>query len=127
MTSLEILTRIIWAEAESEIMTGKVAVGASVINQAKEEGLTILQVIQAPGQFESYANNRFWQAPYRSKAPMLQESKQSATRALQGEDPIWKKTHFCAHKKNPCRWHYSQTPPLQYVGNHVFIRAKIYG
>lgn len=39
-------------------------VGASIINRAEAENVTILQVIQSPGQFEAYANNRFWQAPF---------------------------------------------------------------
>lgn len=126
MTDLEVLTRIVWAEGEAEILTGKVGIAASVINQSRAEDKTLLQVIQAPGQYEAYANNRFWIAPYNTNVPMIQESKQAANRALQGEDPVGRKTHFCAYRKDPCRWHYTQTPPLQYLGNHVFIRAKIY-
>lgn len=126
MTDLEALTRIIWGEAEAEVLTGKVGVAASIVNRARIESKTILQVIQARGQFEAFANRRFWQAPYQSRAPMIQESKQAASRALQGDDPIYRKTHFCAFQKNPCRWHYSQTPPVQYLGDHLFIRAKIY-
>lgn len=126
MTDLEVLTRIVWGEAESEILIGKIAVAAVIVNQAREEGLTIITVVQAPGQFEAYENNRFWQAPYNSQDPMIQEAKQAATRVLQGEDPTNGKTHFCAYQKNPCRWHYSQTPPLQYLGHHLFIRARIY-
>lgn len=126
MTDLETLTRIIWGEAEAESLSGKLGVGASILNQARAENKTILQVIQSPGQFEAYANNRFWQAPYTSREPMIVEAKQAASRALQGEDPVNRKTHFCAYQKNPCRWHYTQTPPLQYLGNHLFIRAKVY-
>lgn len=126
MTDLEVLSRIVWGEAESEILAGKVGVAASILNQARAENKTVLQIVQAPGQFEAYANNRFWQAPYRSSTPMMAEAKQAASRALQGEDPIYRKTHFCAFQKNPCRWHYTQTPPLQYLGNHLFVRARIY-
>lgn len=126
MTNLEILARIIWGEAESEILNGKVGVGASILNQARAENKSILQIIQTPGQFEAYSNNRFWQAPYNSSQPMMVEAKQAASRALQGEDPIGKKTHFCAYQKSPCRWHYTQTPPIQYLGKHLFIRAQIY-
>ena len=126
MTDLEVLTRIVWGEAESEILTGKVGVAASIVNHARAEGVSILAIVQTPGQFEAYENNRFWQAPYYSQEPMLQEAKQAASRVLQGEDPTNGKTHFCAYQKNPCRWHYSQTPPLQYLGNHLFVRARIY-
>ncbi|NLY76164.1 MAG: cell wall hydrolase [Firmicutes bacterium] len=126
MTDLEALTRIIWGEAEAEILMGKVGVGASIINQAQAENISILQVIQSPGQFEAYANNRFWQAPYNTQTPMLIQAKQAATRALSGEDPVYNKTHFCAFRKNPCRWHYTQTPPQQILGNHLFIRARAY-
>ncbi|HYH01768.1 MAG TPA: cell wall hydrolase [Bacillota bacterium] len=126
MTNLEALTRIIWGEAEAESLTGKMGVGASIRNQAREEEKTILQVIQAPGQFEAYANRRFWQAPYGTSEPMVVEARQAANRVLGGEDPTWGKTHFCAYQKDPCRWHYQQTPPTQYLGNHVFVRARVY-
>lgn len=126
MTDLEALTRIIWGEAESEIYTGKLGVGASIMNQAHAEKKTVLQVIQSPGQFEAYANRRFWQAPYNSREPGLIEAKDAATRVLQGEDPVYRKTHFCAYQKNPCRWHYQQTPPTQYLGHHLFVRSKTY-
>ncbi len=126
MTDLEALTRIIWGEAESEILAGKIGVGASIINQSQAENKNILQVIQSPGQFEAYANNRFWQAPYTSREPMLVQAKQAATRALGGEDPVPNMTHFCAYQKNPCRWHYTQTPPQQVLGNHVYVRSKAY-
>ncbi len=120
------MTRIVWGEAESEILSGKMGVAAAVVNNAKAAGKTVLEVVQEPGQFEAYSNNRFYQAPYTSSEPMVQEAKQAATRVLQGEDPIGNKTHFCAFQKNPCSWHYSQTPPLQYLGHHMFIRAKVY-
>ena len=126
MTDFEVLSRIIWAEAESEILTGKISVAASVLNQSSASGETIFAIIAAPGQFESYANNRFWQAPFRSNDPMMVQSRQAATRALEGSNPIFPMTHFCAYRKNPCRWHYSQTPPLDYVGNHLFIRSRAY-
>lgn len=126
MTELEALARIVWGEAEAEILIGKVAVAAAIINQAAAEAKTILQTVQSPGQFEAYINNRFWQAPYRSSTPAMVQAKQAATRAIGGEDPVYTKTHFCAHLKDPCRWHYLQTPPLQYIGDHLFVRAKIY-
>lgn len=126
MTELEALTRIIWGEAESEIFLGKMGVGASIVNQAQAENKNVLQVIQSPGQFEAYANHRFWQAPYNSNRPALQEAKHAAANVLQGADPVYHKTHFCAYLKNPCRWHYEQSPPLQYLGHHLFVRSKNY-
>lgn len=126
MTNLEALTRIIWGEAEAESLIGKMGVGASIRNQAQAEEKTILQVIQSPGQYEAYANQRFWRAPYGSNTPMIVEARQAANRVLGGEDPVGGKTHFCAYQKDPCRWHYQQTPPLQYLGNHLFVRARIY-
>lgn len=126
MTTLEALARIIWGEAESESLSGKLSVGASITNQAEAENKTIMQVIQAPGQFEAYANQRFWQAPYTGREPMMVEAKQAANRVLQGEDPTGRKTHFCAYQKNPCRWHYQQSPPIQYMGHHMFVRARVY-
>ena len=126
MNDLEVLTRIVWGEAESEILTAKLGVAAVILNHAKAEDKTVLELVQTPGQFEAYSNNRFWQAPYESQAPMLVACKQAAGRALSGEDPTNGKTHFCAYQKNPCRYHYSQAPPLQYLGNQLFVRAKIY-
>ena len=126
VTDLEVLTRIIWGEAESESLMGKIGVGASIINQAKAENKNVLQIIQSPGQFEAYSNQRFYKAPYSSKDPGVIAAKNAATRVLQGEDPISRKTHFCAYQKNPCRWHYSQSPPMQYIGHHLFVRSKAY-
>ncbi|HEX3044861.1 MAG TPA: cell wall hydrolase [Bacillota bacterium] len=126
MTDLEALTRIIWGEAESEIILGKMGVGASIVNQAQAESKTVLQIIQSPGQFEAYANQRFYQAPYNSSDPAIIEAKNAASRVLQGEDPVSRKTHFCAYQKNPCRWHFEQTPPIQYIGHHMFVRSKAY-
>lgn len=126
MTDLEALTRIIWGEAEAEIFSGKLGVGASIVNQAQEERKNVLQIIQSPGQFEAYANRRFWQAPYNSRKPALIEAKNAAARVLQGQDPVYRKTHFCAYQKNPCRWHYSQTPPVQYLGHHLYVRSRAY-
>jgi spore germination cell wall hydrolase CwlJ-like protein len=126
LNSLEALTRIIWGEAEAESLAGKMAVGASIVNQSKAARKSILRVIQAPGQFEAYSNRRFWRAPYRSRRPMAVEARQAAARVLSGSDPVWGKTHFCAFHKDPCRWHYRQTPPMQVVGRHLFVRARSY-
>lgn len=124
MNSLEALTRIIWGEAESESLMGKMGVGAAIRNQSRATGKSILQVIQSPGQFEAYANRRFWIAPYRSRRPMAVEARHAAVRVLSGSDPVWGKTHFCAYQKDPCRWHYRQSPPVQIIGRHLFVRSR---
>jgi spore germination cell wall hydrolase CwlJ-like protein len=124
LNSLEALTRIIWGEAESESFMGKCGVGAAIVNQSKAAGKSLLQVIQAPGQFEAYANRRFWRAPYNSRRPMAVEARRAAARVLSGADPVWGKTHFCAFQKDPCRWHYRQSPPVQIIGRHLFVRAR---
>lgn len=124
LNSLEALTRIIWGEAESESLAGKMGVGAAIVNQGRAERKSILRVIEAPGQFEAYANQRFWNAPYNSRRPMVVEARHAAVRVLSGADPVWGKTHFCAFHKDPCRWHYRQTPPLQTIGSHIFVRAR---
>jgi spore germination cell wall hydrolase CwlJ-like protein len=124
LNSLEALTRIIWGEAEAESFMGKLGVGAAILNQSKAARKSILQVIQSPGQFEAYANRRFWRAPYYSRRPMVAEARRAAVRVLGGVDPVWGKTHFCAFQKDPCRWHYRQSPPLQILGRHLFVRAR---
>lgn len=126
MTDFEVLSRIVWGEAESEVLSGKISVAASIINQARAEGITVFAVVSSPGQFEAYQNNRFWQAPFQAPTPMMQEARHAASLSLQGSNPVYPMTHFCAYRKNPCRWHYLQTPPLDYVGNHMFVRSKNY-
>jgi spore germination cell wall hydrolase CwlJ-like protein len=126
LNSLEALTRIIWGEAEAESLMGKLGVGAAILNQSKAARKSILQVIQSPGQFEAYANRRFWRAPYYSRRPMVVEARRAAVQVLSGVDPVWGKTHFCAFQKDPCRWHYRQSPPLQILGRHLFVRARRY-
>ncbi|MGD8401615.1 MAG: cell wall hydrolase [Bacillota bacterium] len=125
MNSLEALTRIIWGEAEAETLMGKLGVGAAIFNQSQATGKSILQVIQTPGQFEAYANQRFWRVSYHSRRPMVVEARRAAASVLQGVDPVWGKTHFCAFQKDPCRWHYRQSPPLQFLGRHLFVRARM--
>jgi spore germination cell wall hydrolase CwlJ-like protein len=124
LNRLEALTRIIWGEAESESMAGKIGVGAAILNQSRATGKSLLRVIQTPGQFEAYANQRFWKAPYRSRSPMAVEARHAAVRVLSGANPVWGKTHFCAFQKDPCRWHYRQSPPIQIIGRHLFVRAR---
>jgi spore germination cell wall hydrolase CwlJ-like protein len=126
LNDFEALTRIIWGEAEAENLSGKMGVGASVINQGWAEGKSLLQVIETPGQFEAFSNQRFWRAPIHTREPMVMESRLAAVRVLDGEDPTGGKTHFCAYQKDPCRWHYRQTPPVLYLGNHIFIRSQKY-
>ncbi|MGE5557155.1 MAG: hypothetical protein ACM3WV_00940 [Bacillota bacterium] len=53
MTDLEILTRIVWGEAEAEIVTEKVGVAASIINQSRAENKSFhpylcLEFLKAP-------------------------------------------------------------------------------
>lgn len=80
---LDLLARMIHAEAEGEPYIGKVAVGAVILNRVRDPRFpnTISGVLFAPWEFEPVMNDRFWQVT------PSQESYNAAQDAMAGWDP----------------------------------------
>lgn len=79
---LELLARLVHAEAEGEPFAGQVGVAAVVLNRVRHSRFpdTIAGVIFQPGAFEPVANGRIWETPSGT-------AWQAARAALDGWDP----------------------------------------
>ena len=111
---LYLLAIVIHAEARGEIYTGKVAVGAVVLNRVKDSGFpnTIAGVIYQKGAFTAVSDGQINLEP--------DESAMSAARdALNGWDP----TYGCLYYYNPAKatssWIFNRET-VTTIGRHVF-------
>ena len=116
-SELDMLAKIIFAEARGESYDGKVAVGAVILNRVRSSRYpnTIKQVIFAPGQFSpirdgSYAAARPTEAEYKA-----------ANDALAGVDPTHGALTFYAYKYTKSSYHESLTHTAT-IGNHKFFK-----
>lgn len=111
---IEMLSRIIKAEAEAEPYTGQVAVGAVVLNRTRHPGFpnTISGVIYQPHAFESVTNGWFYQ-------PATDTSYQAARAAISGWDPSGGAIYFFNPAKTRNRYIWSRRIITQ-IGRHVF-------
>lgn len=113
---LNLLARIISAEARGEPYTGQVAVGAVVLNRVKHPSFpnTLAGVVYQPGAFTAIADGQF-------NKPVEAQAKKAAQDALNGWDP----THGCIYYYNPAKttnnWIYSR-PKVTKIGKHIFAK-----
>lgn len=86
---LELLARLVHAEAEGEPFAGRVGVAAVVLNRVRHSRFpdTIAGVIFQPGAFEPVANGRIWETPDST-------AWQAAKAALDGWDPTGGALYF---------------------------------
>jgi N-acetylmuramoyl-L-alanine amidase len=111
---LELLARLIQAEAGSEPLEGMLAVGAVVVNRVLDPCFpdTIQGVIYQPRQFTPVGNHRF-------NAPISERAWEAARAALHGQDPVEGALFFF----NPARAKGSflfTRPVIAEIGNHRF-------
>ena len=113
---VNILARIIHGEARGESYTGKVAVGAVILNRVQDSRFpkTIAGVIYQPGAFDAVADGQINLAPDST-------SIKAARDALNGWDP----TYGCVYYWNPAtatsKWIWSR-PIITQIGKHVFAK-----
>jgi N-acetylmuramoyl-L-alanine amidase len=112
---LDLLARMIAAEAGDEPYQGKVAVGAVIVNRAKSSKFpnTLTAVMYQPGQFEPVQNGWLW------RATVTQEDRAAAQAAIRGEDPTNGALYFFAFKKVRSGWLWSRPWKIT-IGNHRF-------
>jgi len=109
-----LLARLIHGEARGEPYTGKVAVGAVILNRTRDGRFpkTIAGVIYEPGAFDAVNDGQINLEPDK-------ESIRAATDALNGWDP----TYGCVFYWNPAtatsKWIWSRKIVTQ-IGKHVF-------
>jgi N-acetylmuramoyl-L-alanine amidase len=112
---IDLLARMIHAEAESEPYTGKVAVGAVILNRLEDPSFPddLNSVLFSPWEFEPVMNNRFWDI-----TPSA-ESYAAAEEALAGWDPTGGALYFYNPVTSSSPWIFSR-PVVTQIGNHVF-------
>ncbi|MGQ9778394.1 MAG: cell wall hydrolase [Bacillota bacterium] len=116
-SALELLARLVMAEAGSEPYVGQVAVGAVVMNRVESPLFpnTIAGVIYEPYAFESVSNGLIWSQPPSNSARL------AAVNAISGWDPTGGALFFFnpAKTTNPYVW---SRVILTQIGNHIFAR-----
>lgn len=114
---VELLSRVVAAEAEGEPFIGKVAVAAVVMNRVRSPGFpnTLSGVVYQPHAFESVSNGLIWR-----RTPSA-DSVRAVEQAMAGWDPTYGSLFFWNPNKPVTPWIWSRPIVVRY-GNHVFAR-----
>lgn len=113
---IDLLARVIQAEAGGEPYTGQVAVGAVILNRVKSPSFpnTLAGVVYQPLAFESVSNGTIY-------SPASASAIKAATQALNGWDPTYGALFFWNPYKPVSSWIWSRQIITQ-IGQHVFAR-----
>jgi len=113
---IDLLARLIHAEAKGEPYEGQVAVGAVVLNRIKSSQFpnTMAGVIYQRFQFDVVQFGQINQ-------PANQTAYKAAQDALAGWDPSYGSLYFYNPKTSISRWIFSR-PVVRQIGNHVFAK-----
>ncbi|MEW6524656.1 MAG: LysM peptidoglycan-binding domain-containing protein [Bacillota bacterium] len=117
---LELLARLVYAEAAGEPYLGQVAVAASVLNRVRDPRYpntvhgVIYQVVNGIYQYSPVMNGRINLAPN-------QTAYNAAREALSGSDPSRGANGFYNPARTSNQW-VRQQPVTVVIGNHVFFR-----
>jgi N-acetylmuramoyl-L-alanine amidase len=112
---LDLLARLVTAEAGGEPFKGKVAVASVILNRMKDMRFpeTITGNIFKPHEFESVSNGLIWKQP-------SEEAYKAAEEACKGWDPTnGAKYFFNPAKASGHSWVWTRTI-IERIGNHVF-------
>lgn len=116
-SDLELMARVIYAEARGEPYEGQVAVGAVILNRVKSDRFpnTIREVIYAPNQFTSVTNGQVNNKPDES-------AYRAARDAMAGKDPSRGAFYFYNPKTARNMTFFNKLTITNVIGNHVFAR-----
>ncbi|MBQ3077341.1 MAG: spore cortex-lytic enzyme [Clostridia bacterium] len=111
---LDLLARVISAEAKGEPYAGQVAVGAVILNRIEHPSFpnTLAGVVYQAGAFESVSNGEYAKAAEESCV-------RAAREAIAGSDPSGGAIYFYNPAKTSNRWMLSR-PVIATIGRHVF-------
>lgn len=111
---LELLARIISAEARGEPYIGQVAVGAVVLNRVKSSSFpdSISGVVYQPGAFTAITDGQINEA-------VTDSARRAARDALNGSDPTGGALYYYNPDKTSNRWIRSR-PVITRIGQHLF-------
>ena len=112
--NVNLLARIISAEARGESYTGQVAVGAVVLNRVEHPSFpdTISGVIYQPSAFTAITDGQF-------NEPIADSAYSAARDALNGSDPSGGAIYYYNPDKTSNQWIRSR-PVIKQIGNHLF-------
>ena len=113
-SNINLLARIISAEARGEPYTGQVAVGAVVLNRVESPSFpdTISGVIYQNGAFTAINDGQFWE-------PIEAGCYSAARDALNGWDPTGGALYYYNPAKTSNKWIRSR-PVITQIGDHLF-------
>lgn len=111
---VDLLARLISAEARGEPYTGQVAVGAVVLNRVKSPAFpnTLSGVIYQSGAFTCLSDGQFWQ-------PVADSAYKAARDAMNGWDPSGGAIYYFNPSTATSSWIWSR-PVLTVIGKHKF-------
>ncbi len=114
---IDLLARVVAAEAEGEPYAGQVAVAATILNRVRNPRFpnSLSGVIFQPNAFESVSNGLIWR-----RTPSA-TSYRAARDALNGYDPTYGAIFFWNPYKPVNPWIWSRNIITQ-IGKHVFAR-----
>ena len=112
--NVELLTRLISAEARGEPYVGQVAVGAVVMNRTRHPSFpsTISGVIYQRGAFSCIDDGQFYQ-------PVADSAYRAARAAISGNDPTGGAIYYYNPAKTTNKWIWSR-PVIVTIGSHRF-------
>lgn len=112
---VELLARVIRAEAEAEPFTGQVAVGAVIMNRVQDSKFpkTIAGVVYQPQAFESVSNGEV-------NRPPTDSARRAAQSAISGWDPSGGALFFFNPAKVGAYSYVWTRRIIQQIGKHVF-------
>lgn len=114
--NLDLLARLVNAEARGEPYEGQVAVAAVILNRIRDSRFpnTLEGVVYQPLAFESVSNGQIY-------APVTASARRAARDALNGWDPTHGAVFFWNPAKPVSKWVWSR-PIVKRIGNHVFAK-----
>ena len=114
--NVELLARVISAEARGEPYSGQVAVGAVILNRVEHPSFpnTIAGVVYQPGAFTCMVDGQINQ-------PMAESCIRAARDALNGADPSGGAIYYFNPSTATSAWIWSR-PLIKVIGNHRFCR-----
>ena len=117
---LDILHRIVWAEARGEDARGQQLIVNVIMNRVNSPGFpdTLRDVVFQPGQFSPIANGAF------ERATPDQRIRDAVQAAISGEDNSQSATFFRALRGAEGSWHEQNLKRLFEHGAHRFYRER---
>ena len=115
-SNVDLLSRLVYAEARGEPYKGQVAVAAVVLNRVASSSFpnTISGVIYQSGAFDVVADGQI-------NLSADATAKKAAQDALNGWDPTAGCIYYCKPKTATSSWIWSR-PQVLTIGNHIFCK-----